>query len=204
MGSHFGFWRVLSEMSMTERPEVDGDFILSLLSSRGHCPSERPGQFLAWGPPSSWVPVSSLAGWGAAGGVCSSLALGGPAGVPSGFWSCPGRRPYTKWQSPSSPRAAFAPERDPPPSWGWAPARRAVSLLCGPGSWGFSPQSLRQAPCSGTVHTVEPDEMTLACGGEACDTRATTNLPQEHNRKAHPLPIPSPARLTGLRPPNNP
>lgn len=144
LGKPPGFWRVPSEMSMIERPEVDRDFILSLLSSRGHCPSERPGQLLVWGPPSPW----SLWHRQQAGGVCSSLAWGPRWGVPSGFRSCPGGRLYTEWRSPSSPRAAFAPERDPPPSWaGHAPEGVCLAV------WergGFSAPNP-----SGTVHTVE-------------------------------------------------
>lgn len=76
-----GFWRVPSEMSMIERPEVDRDFILSLLSSRGHCPSEQPGQLLVWGPPPPW----SLWHRRQAGGVCSSLASGPSWGSPQAF-----------------------------------------------------------------------------------------------------------------------
>lgn len=38
LGSHLGFWKVPSEMSMIERPKVDRDFILLLFSSRGTAP----------------------------------------------------------------------------------------------------------------------------------------------------------------------
>lgn len=70
-----GFWRVPSEMSMIERPEVDRDLILSLLSSRGHCPSNNQV--------SSWSGVLHLLGpCGIAGRlvVFAPVWPGGPVG----------------------------------------------------------------------------------------------------------------------------